>query len=91
MKDKIYKILYKSRGLFSFSPIEQIIPSIATEQLTALMCYREVRAYCAPIIAFYGFIEDFEDIGNAIYIYLKDSYNKEIILQAIEQVKNEQK
>lgn len=97
MKDTILKIIQskvhiqKARSLAGTEVNILEGEELAANELTALMCYREVRAYCAPIISFLGFIEDFEDTGNAIYKYLKDSYNEETILQAIEQVKKEQK
>lgn len=90
MKNKILEILYKSRGLFSFSPIEHIIPSIAADQIIALMCYREVR------VALLGSgDEDFFICDERFIEWLKEllepDYPEAIILQAIEQVKNEQK
>ena len=59
-------------------------------ELTALMCYREVRAY-------YQAYRDFDDnesdesIKQEILGTFSDDYPEETILQAIEQVKNELK
>jgi len=73
MKDEILKIVYDPKTGFNE----------CADQLTALMCYREVRAFmngralmvwCGPVIEL-----------------LKDDYPKQLIMKAIEQVKKEMK
>lgn len=92
MKDKINRILTKhihaeSHSEINLHTVHGIIP--ATDELTALMCYREVRAY-------YQAYRDFDDnesdesIKQEILGTFSDDYPEEIILQAIKQVKNEQ-
>lgn len=75
MRDKIDGILKSHlRSYWGIMP--------ASDELTALMCYREVRAYCKGRSVFLK-------VPNLIVALFKDSYSKEDILKAVEQVKNE--
>lgn len=93
MKDKINRILTKHihaqcHAEINLHTVQGIIP--ATQELTALMCYREVRAALEGT----GDVSYFISHNSFIY-WLKEllepDYDEGIILQAIEQVKNEQK
>lgn len=83
MKDKIIEIL-------ALIPLDSRLRwaerwanhNKAADELTALMCYREVRAYCKGRSVFLK-------VPNLIVALFKDSYSKEDILKAVEQVKNE--
>jgi hypothetical protein len=77
MKDEILKIVYDPKTGFNE----------CAEELTALMCYREVRAFIQGVgIRGYGKGETFAIAFN----YLKKVYSEETIQQAIEQVQKEQ-
>lgn len=54
----------------------------ASDAICELMCYREVRAFCKGR-------SQCLNVPNFLVAIFKDSYPKEDILKAIEQVKNE--
>ena len=60
----------------------------ASEVITALMCYREVRA----IMEWVGVTEfNIPEVEDGLVIQLKEHYNMKLVWQAIEQVKKEMK
>lgn len=76
MKDEILKIVYDPKTGFNET----------ADQLTALMCYREVKAYLR------AFGEPYRECElDQIAEWLQSDYLEPIILQAIEQVKKEMK
>ncbi len=92
MKQQILDILKRYRDTWhteSTMPKRKTLESHADE-LTALMCYREVRAFIIgkspegltqfPLIS----------VDTVLYHFI-DDYPKETILKAIEQYKNERK
>lgn len=81
MKDKIEQIL-RDNLVVSGSGLSILGTKGATNKLIELMCYREVKAYCKGRSVFLK-------VPNLIVALLKDSYSKEDILKAVEQVKNE--
>lgn len=54
------------------------------DELTAFMCYREVRAYCKGRSVFLT-------VPNLLVALFKEYYPEQTIREAIEKVKNEQK
>lgn len=58
--------------------------------LTALMCYREVRSFMDAYNVFHGESTD-ENLRDEIIISLGADYDQDTILKAIEKYKNEQK
>lgn len=83
MKDKIEEILQEI-SIEHLPNYQNELSGIqnATDQLTALMCYREVRAHCKGRSVFLT-------VPNLIVALFKDSYSKEDILKAVEQCKKE--
>jgi len=58
--------------------------------LTALMCYREVKAFIIGMGA--GYFKRFPSVSKAMILHrLQSDYTEPMILQAIEQVKKEMK
>lgn len=88
MKDKINRILTKHihaqcHAEINLHTVQGIIS--ATDELTALMCYREVKA----IIEWIG-IDYLTTYEESIVESLNKSYHSDMIWEAIEQFKNEQ-
>jgi hypothetical protein len=82
MKDKIRDILSEHINMSTNRP------GPLADELTALMCYREVRAIGEWIGVEYLFLEDHYD---CLIDQLSKYYPKGAILQAIEQVKKQMK
>lgn len=61
----------------------------AADHLTAFMCYREVRAFIDSYECMSGedCVKTFADAYDECRLYLSPSYQLDIILKAIEQVK----
>lgn len=79
MKDKI-QIIIDNNVCNAANYPDHVSP--AADAMTALMCYREVRALTKGRSAFLH-------VPNFIIAILKDDYQKDDILKAIEQVKKE--
>lgn len=91
MKDKILKIINNNISISQSgymngqADIEGVEDTVS--ELTALMCYREVRA----IIEWLGIEHLVEEYEYVIVMQLKETYDTGLIWTAIEQVKNELK
>ena len=77
MKDEILKIVYDPKTGFNE----------CADQLTALMCYREVKSFCGAFVNGQGCTA----LEMAIRYLLKEGYSTQEINKAVEQVKKEMK
>lgn len=85
MRNKILESLDQITGYLDFDIQCRISgKEYAADELTRLMCYREVRAFMKGIIYVNNSISSEEVIDCFI-----DTYEREQVIKAIEQVKNE--
>lgn len=97
MKDKINNIINSNISAALDADDQVWVYGIgeSVDELTALMCYREVRRYLLTMdnvgLLHYNLKSIPESEYDDIVEVFQGQYSKEQILSAIEQVKNEQK
>lgn len=93
MRNEIENILHKHdadpHGV-DISGYRKINAHKVADELTALMCYREVRAFCDAYNVFHGEYSD-ENLRDEIILSIGAEYDQNTILQAFGKYKNEQK
>lgn len=83
MKQEITDILFKH--LTPQNETEQSQHHDTADELTDLMCYREVRAFC------FGYEGNIHHISDSIFKAFEKDYSEYEIKEAIEKYKNEPK
>lgn len=83
-KVHIQKTISLGGSVVSFLEGEEL----AADELTALMCYREVRAYYLGYNDWYTGV-DWEQLGQEMLGHFSENYPEQTIREAIEKVKNE--